>query len=72
MLDLGGYYVKFAQTLCGMGLLPPAYDAVFSAVVLDNVPQRDFAAVIAPVIRQELGVESLDDVFVPGSFGEGI
>ena len=61
ILSLGGYYVKCAQMMCGMSLLPEAYEKEFS-ILLDQVPPKPFD-VIQQIILKELGGASLDEHF---------
>ena len=57
VLELGGYYVKAAQTMCGARVLPEGFDEVF-AVLLDDCP-RSPSKVIKAIIEEELGMELL-------------
>ena len=61
VLKMKGYYIKAAQMMCGSGLLPKAYDDEFK-VLLDSVPPRD-SDVIEEIVRSELGVDNIEDVF---------
>lgn len=60
ILDLGGYYIKLAQTSVGAGDLPEDYTHLFQTL-LDRVPPRQFE-VIRDVVEAELGCR-IDDVF---------
>jgi len=53
VLNLGGYYIKIAQTLVGAYVLPEVYDDVFE-VLLDKVTLRSFSNVKS-IIEHELG-----------------
>lgn len=52
-LELGGYYVKLAQTMVGGGFLPKTYEDVFS-VLLDDCPPKSFD-VVRETVESELG-----------------
>ena len=58
--DLGGYYIKLGQTLCGMGILPEEYENELSNL-LDNCPTKPIA-VIQSVIENEFG-KDIKDIF---------
>mmetsp|Transcript_11325 Transcript_11325/g.26070 ORF Transcript_11325/g.26070 Transcript_11325/m.26070 type:complete len:624 (-) Transcript_11325:79-1950(-) len=60
VLQLGGYYIKAAQTMCGARVLPEGFDEVF-AVLLDDCPRQPFD-VIRDIIEEELGL-AITDVF---------
>lgn len=71
ILDLGGYYIKTAQTMVGTGLLPDAYSDAFE-ILLDRVPPRPFS-VIQGVLEAELGcpIEEAFATFERESIGAG-
>ena len=58
--DLGGYYIKLGQTLCGMGILPDEYESELSNL-LDNCPTKPIS-VIQSVIENEFG-KDLHEIF---------
>lgn len=60
ILDLKGYYIKAAQTLCGAGQLPPEMEEAFG-VLLDQCPKEPFD-VVKRIVEDELGCR-LTDVF---------
>eukprot|EP01063_Lacrimia_lanifica_P024760 TRINITY_DN32602_c0_g1_i1.p1 TRINITY_DN32602_c0_g1~~TRINITY_DN32602_c0_g1_i1.p1 ORF type:complete len:592 (+),score=237.86 TRINITY_DN32602_c0_g1_i1:36-1811(+) len=62
LLRLKGYYIKMGQTCVGAGLLPKEYDRVLGATLLDSVPPEPFEVVEA-IVKAELGVDALDEVF---------
>jgi hypothetical protein len=63
VLDMKGYYIKAAQMMCGVGMLPDVYEDVLK-VLLDDVPARD-TSLIKSIIESELGapVEQVFDSF---------
>ena len=58
--DLGGYYIKLGQTVCGLGLLPEEYEEELS-VLLDNCPTKPFS-IIKSVIEKDLG-KPLNEIY---------
>lgn len=60
VLDMKGYYIKAAQTLCGAGMFPKEFDDVF-AVLLDQCPSEPYE-VVQKIVETELGC-SMVEVF---------
>lgn len=60
VLDMRGYYIKAAQMLCGVGVLPKAYEESLK-VLLDDVPARD-PELIRSLVEKEFGVP-ISDLF---------
>ena len=54
------YYIKAAQMMCGIGILPEAYEDELK-ILLDAVPHRD-TALIKGIIEKELGA-AVGDIF---------
>ena len=52
MLNFKGYYIKVAQTLCGVDFLPEAYEEAFAPLV-DSCPSEPFSVVKA-IVESEL------------------
>eukprot|EP01084_Bolivina_argentea_P194948 334565_1 len=61
VLQMGGYYIKMAQTLCGMGVLPDEYEKTFD-ILLDQIPQKDYD-LIESIIKTELNIFNLNEIF---------
>jgi hypothetical protein len=60
VLEMKGYYIKAAQMMCGVGMLPGAFEDELK-VLLDDVPPRP-TALIKSIIEEELG-SRVDEVF---------
>ena len=60
VLEMKGYYIKAAQMLCGINILPSAYDDALK-VLLDSVPPRS-TDLIKSIIEEELG-KPLQEIF---------
>lgn len=54
VLNMKGYYIKAAQTLCGAGQLPPEFEEAFG-VLLDQCPREEFP-VVKEIIEEEFGL----------------
>ena len=60
ILEMKGYYIKAAQMVCGIGMLPDAYEDELKCL-LDDVPPRD-TALIKSIIEEEFDCP-IDDLF---------
>ena len=60
VLSQRGYYIKAAQMMCGVGILPDAYDESLK-VLLDDVPPRD-TKLIRSIVEKELAIP-IEEVF---------
>merc|ERR1712167_506141 len=69
--DLGGYYIKLGQTVCGLGILPEEYEEELS-VLLDSCPTKPFST-IKSVIEKDLGkpINEIYESFEEKPIGSG-